>query len=119
MKAIDMIINCHLPYINIISKCKLLMEELGNPTLQHVYMEQSRVVDVLAREGAKVGRQQGEAVVLGITPMFVRDMLRADIERTFFVRSKACCNRLFHGHTTAQTSSMGNAPSSSVVLNYP
>lgn len=60
------------------------MEELGRPVLQLVYMEQNRIADVLEKEGSRERCQDGEAIVLGVLPMFVIDVVRADIEGTFF-----------------------------------
>lgn len=52
-EVIDMLHNGLLAYEPIIYECRQLMQQLRNPLIRHTFREQNKVVDALAKEGAK------------------------------------------------------------------
>ncbi|OIS95740.1 hypothetical protein A4A49_03511 [Nicotiana attenuata] len=81
----------HLPYKPIISECRLLMARPGNLVISHIYTEQNRVADLLAKEGAKK-KLFDKPRILVVPPMFANDTVWADILGTTFDRKTAECN---------------------------
>uniref|UniRef100_A0A1S4DRT1 RNase H type-1 domain-containing protein n=1 Tax=Nicotiana tabacum TaxID=4097 RepID=A0A1S4DRT1_TOBAC len=51
--VLKMLKHGNLTHNPIISECRYLMEQLGNPAIDHSYREQNQVADLLAKEGAK------------------------------------------------------------------
>lgn len=63
---------------------------MGHPPVKHVYIEANRVVDKLAKEGGKQSRTENNFFV--VPPVFVKEMLRANILGTIFETKTKECN---------------------------
>ncbi|KAK6803725.1 hypothetical protein RDI58_001509 [Solanum bulbocastanum] len=85
IEVINFINNGHESYSFIICECRSLMQLLGDTKLSHTYREQNKVVDLLAKEGAK--KQLFERTrTLQVPPMFVNEAVWADILGTTYLR---------------------------------
>nr|XP_033516803.1 uncharacterized protein LOC117281097 [Nicotiana tomentosiformis] len=67
-----------------------MLAALGHPPVKHVYREANRVADALAREGVK--QQVAGNNCLVVPPVFVNEILWADILGTIFERKIRECN---------------------------
>lgn len=81
----------NLHYNSIIFECRSLMEQLGNPSLEHNFREQNQVADLLAKEGT-TNIIFGRTEVLAVPPIFINNDLWADILETIFVSNIRGCN---------------------------
>ncbi|KAH0683486.1 hypothetical protein KY290_022104 [Solanum tuberosum] len=84
-ELMNIIINDHPSYSNMLLDCRDLLRRLGSPQIHHSFRETNRVADALAREGSKTV-QDNSFLCLDVPPLFVLDALEADKEGTFFVR---------------------------------
>ncbi|OIT21149.1 hypothetical protein A4A49_54534 [Nicotiana attenuata] len=90
--VLEMLKNGNLTHNPIISECRYLMKQLGNPVTGHSYREQNQVADLLAKEGARK-EVFGKTQFLAIPPVFANEAVLADILGTVFDRKINVCNR--------------------------
>ncbi|WMV40573.1 hypothetical protein MTR67_033958 [Solanum verrucosum] len=57
-QIIDIIKNGHNSYSNIIAECRELLQQLWSPRISHNLRELNEVADLLAKEGAKLTKEQ-------------------------------------------------------------
>lgn len=75
MKVTKMLHAGHLPYNPIISECRSLMDQLGNPVINHSFRkQQNQVADFLAKEGAN-RKFFDKTWILVVRPMFAIDAI--------------------------------------------
>ncbi|OIT39427.1 hypothetical protein A4A49_58028, partial [Nicotiana attenuata] len=67
------------------------IQRMGRVVVRHIYREQNRVADALAKEAAKE-MFLNKTMTLSVPPMFVNDVFWADILGTELVRSFMGCN---------------------------
>ncbi|KAH0658744.1 hypothetical protein KY289_027492 [Solanum tuberosum] len=84
-KAIHRIKDNNLLYDNLIVECRYLMSKLEVTKLSHVFREQNRVADALAKEGTKV-EVFDEPTILIVPPLFVQKEVEADTLGTMYIR---------------------------------
>ncbi|KAK4726534.1 hypothetical protein R3W88_031451 [Solanum pinnatisectum] len=72
-----MLKNGNFLYDDLITECMSLMERLDITGLEHVFREQNKVVDKLAKEGAKAV-DVGQPIFFEASPPCVRKELDAD-----------------------------------------
>ncbi|OIT31577.1 hypothetical protein A4A49_64257, partial [Nicotiana attenuata] len=67
------------------------IQMMGSVVVRHIYREQNRVADALAKEAAKV-IFLNKLLTLPVPPMFANDVFWADILGTELPRSFVGCN---------------------------
>lgn len=85
LETIHMLEKGNMLYDNFILKCRSLLQLLRAPRIVHIFSEQNRVADILAKTGATQGRN----IVFGfleVPPVCVQNQLRADTVGTTFAR---------------------------------
>ncbi|OIT00617.1 hypothetical protein A4A49_59853, partial [Nicotiana attenuata] len=77
------------------------IQRMDNVVVRHIYREQNRVADALAKEATKE-IFLNKSMTLSVPPMFVNDVFWADILGTEIVRSFVNCNlnTIVHNITT-------------------
>ncbi|KAF3676856.1 hypothetical protein FXO37_05138 [Capsicum annuum] len=83
---LNILSNGHPLYSNIPSECRCLLRELDAATLVHVFREQNRVADQLAKEGKNASLFGASFLLLYVTPLSVQTLLQADIVGTHSTR---------------------------------
>lgn len=78
-------------YSNIVSDCRALLHQLGNPQIKHTYREMNNVADALAREGENMESTR-QPTTLHVLPVFVQHLIEKDRNETSFARIKAQSN---------------------------
>ncbi|KAG5571533.1 hypothetical protein H5410_061299 [Solanum commersonii] len=85
-----------------------LIRKMG-ATLTHLFREQNRVVDAMAKAGARQGSMRNPTL-FEVPPVCATQMLAVDMSGTFFVRTISSHNGEQNGHTTVSFIQVGNAP---------
>lgn len=88
---IQLIISEKSKYLNIVSDCRNLLCQLGNPPsphpISHTYREANGVTDALAKEGANMYNLHDQ-ITLQVLPTFVQSKIDTDRNETLFERIK-------------------------------
>lgn len=79
-----------LRYGTLLSECRLLMEQLQEVELMHIYKEENKVVDIMAKEGAQQ-ESLHTTIVFMEPPIFVKRQVEADRVRTSYIRYVSHC----------------------------
>ncbi|OIT28226.1 hypothetical protein A4A49_55043 [Nicotiana attenuata] len=100
-ETINMLLNGSLIYDPLICECRSLIHRMDSVVVKHLYREQNRVADALAKEAAKE-IFLNKSRILSVPPMFVNDIFWADILGTELVRSFVDynINTIVHNITT-------------------
>ncbi|OIT22083.1 hypothetical protein A4A49_65484, partial [Nicotiana attenuata] len=100
-ETINMILNGSLIYDPLICECRSLIHRMDSVVVKHIYREQNRVADTLAKEATKE-MFLNKFRILSVPLMFVNDIFWADILGTELVRSFVGCNinKILHNITT-------------------
>lgn len=85
MDVINILNKGHKRYDNIVCECKYLLRLLEPMELKHVFREQNRVADTLAKEGAKL-IDPGNTLFFVNVPMHVKPLFDADAAGQSYVR---------------------------------
>ncbi|KAK6791851.1 hypothetical protein RDI58_010932 [Solanum bulbocastanum] len=76
-QTIYMIKNDCQSFNNSISECKYLMKKLTISTIKHVYREENRVAEELAKEGARRSFLE-ETILLEVPPVYAIEAVQTD-----------------------------------------
>ncbi|OIT01908.1 hypothetical protein A4A49_56670, partial [Nicotiana attenuata] len=90
-ETINMLLNGNLIFDPLICECRSIIQRLGSVVVRHIYREQKKVVDALAKEVAKE-MSLNKSMTLSVPPMFANDIFWADILGTELIRSFVGCN---------------------------
>ncbi|XP_070042854.1 uncharacterized protein [Nicotiana tomentosiformis] len=72
--VLEMLKNGNLTHNPIISGCRYMIEQLGNPAIGHSYREQNQVADLLAKEGARK-EAFDKTQILAVPPVFANKVV--------------------------------------------
>lgn len=75
----------NIRYTNILNDCKLLLQQLGRPSLQHDYREENSIADSLAHYGAKQAITNS-CILFVEQPPFVAALYNQDLAGTLHRR---------------------------------
>lgn len=89
-EIINMLTNDNLLYVNLILKCRLLMQKLEVVPPSHLFRKQNRMADMLSKEGVKCA-DFGIPTFLVVPPMFVSKAVLIDNLGTMYNKT---CNHL-------------------------
>lgn len=84
---IQLLINDHLSYTNVLYDCREMLRKLGNTLIHHRFREENKMADALAKEGSKL-KGANSFIFWSIPPFFVSAELEADKTETSFARGK-------------------------------
>lgn len=70
--------------IMLFSECKYLIKKLTKPIIKHMYREENRVAEELAKEGARQSLLE-ETTLLEVPPVYAIEAVQTDTLGTTFV----------------------------------
>lgn len=91
VETINMLLNDNMIFDPLICECRSIIQRMGSMVVRHIYREQNRVADALAKEAAKE-MFLNKSLTLSVPPIFANDVFWADILGTELVRSFVDCN---------------------------
>lgn len=99
MELVHVMEQGHDLYTNIICEYRYLMQELGATVAKHIFREQNRVTDALAKKGSWT--QVGAPCVLSSPPVNVVALVEADKKGDVFARTVKLTNFDLRGRVVA------------------